>query len=87
MMITINLPPSTLEHLKAEAQATGKDIDTVVREALEAKLARRKRTFAEILKPVHDAVEAGGMNEEDVNSLLKKELNAVRAERRSDKSS
>jgi predicted transcriptional regulator len=83
MTITINLPPATLEQLKAEAQATGKDVDTVVREAVEAKLARRKQTFAEILKPVHDAVEASGMSEEEVNGLLGKELKAVRAERRS----
>jgi hypothetical protein len=81
--ITINLPPATLEQLKVEAQATGKDVDTVVREAVETRLARRKQTFAEILKPVHDAVEASGMSEEEVNGLLEKELNAVREERRS----
>lgn len=86
MTITINLPPATLEQLKAEAQATGKDVDTVVREAVEAKLARRKQTFAEILKPVHDAVEASGMSEEEVNGLLEQELKAVRAERRSARS-
>jgi hypothetical protein len=81
--ITINLPPATLEQLKAEAQATGKDVDTVVREAVEAKLARRKQTFAEILKPIHEEVEASGMSEEEVNGLLENELKAVREERRS----
>ena len=86
MTITINLPPATLEQLKAEAQATGKDIDTVVREAVETKLARSKRTFAGILKPLHDEVEAGGMSEEEVNGLLEKALKEVRAERRSDQS-
>jgi predicted transcriptional regulator len=81
MTITINLPPATLEQLKAEAQATGKDVETVVREAVETKLARRKQTFAEILKPVHDAIEASGMSEEEVESLVDKELKAVRAQR------
>ena len=83
MTLTINLPPATLEQLKAEAQASGKDVETVVREAVDAKLARRKRTFAEILKPIHDAVEASGMSEGDVDELIDTELKAVRAERRS----
>ena len=85
MTITINLPPATLDQLKAEAQATGKDVETVVREAVESKLARRKRTFAEILKPVHDAVEESGMSEDDVNALMDKEMRAARTERRSQK--
>jgi len=52
-------------------------------EAVETKLARRKQTFAEILKPVHDAIEASGMSDEDVDSLVDKELKVVRTERRS----
>ena len=83
MTITINLPAATLEQLRAEAQATGKDVETVVREAVETKLARRKQTFAEILKPIHDAVEASGLSEQEVESLVDKELKAVRAQRRS----
>ena len=83
MTITINLPSATLDQLKAEAQAAGKDVETVVREAVESKLSRRKRTFAEILKPVHDDVDASGMSEDDVNTLLDTELKAVRTERRS----
>jgi hypothetical protein len=83
MTITIELPLATLEQLKAEAQVTGKDVETLVREAVEATLARRKRTFAEILKSVHDEVEASGMREEEVDALLQKELKAVEAERRS----
>lgn len=83
MTLTINLPPATFEQLKAEAEATGKDIETVVREAVESKLARRKQTFAQTLKPLHDAVEASGMSEEKVETLVDKELADVRAERRS----
>lgn len=83
MTITINLPAATLDQLKAEAQATGKDVETVVREAVEAKLACRKKTFAEVLKPIHDAVEASGMSGEAVDDLIDEELQAVRAARRS----
>src|SRR5262245_58818098 len=78
MTITIDLPPATLTLLQAEAQASGKDVETFVKEAIEAKLHRRKRTFAEILKPFHDAVEAGGLSEEEITSLLEQELQAYR---------
>ncbi|MCI0680710.1 MAG: hypothetical protein L0Y71_01285 [Gemmataceae bacterium] len=86
MTLKIDLPPATLEELKAEAEARGKDVETVAREAIESRLARRKRTFAEVLKPIHDAVEASGMTDEEVNALLEQELKAVRHERRSPQS-
>ncbi len=81
MTITINLPPAKLEELKAEAAATGKDVETVVRDAVDARLARRKRTFAEVLKPIHDAVEASGITEEEAIGLLDKALKEVRGAR------
>ena len=83
MTITVNLPPATIELLEAEAAATGKDVEKLVREAVQTKLARRKQTFAEVLKPIHDAVDESGMSEEDVQTLLDKELKAVRKDRRS----
>lgn len=83
MTLTINLPLATLEQLEAEARATGKDVETVVREAVDSKLARRKQTFAQVLKPIHDAVEASALSESEVDALVEKELNDVRAERRS----
>jgi hypothetical protein len=82
MTITVDFPPATLERLRAEAQASGKDIETLVREAVEQKLARRTRTFADILKPIHDAVEATGISESGVDELLEGELRATRAKRR-----
>jgi hypothetical protein len=82
MTITIDFPPATLERLEAEARASGQDVQSFVREAIEQTLARRKRTFAEVLKPVHNAVEASGMSEQQVDELLEAELQAARAERR-----
>ncbi|MFO0969260.1 MAG: hypothetical protein U0793_27200 [Gemmataceae bacterium] len=82
MTITIDFPAATVEELKAAAQANGKDVASVVREAVESALARRKRTFAEILKPIHEAVEASGMSEGQVETLVDRELRALRAERR-----
>ena len=83
MTIQVDFPPATLERLQAEAQASGKDVETFVREVVEQKLARRKKTFAKILKPIHDAVAASGLSEHDVDELLEGgELRAARAERR-----
>jgi hypothetical protein len=81
MTITIDLPPGKLEELKAEAAATGKDVETVVRDAVDARLARRKQTFADVLKPIHDAVEASGITEEEAIGLLDKALKDVRGAR------
>lgn len=85
MTITIDLPAETLEQLRAEAEATGKDLETVVCEAVETTLSRRRRTFAQVLEPIHDAVEASGMGEAEVEALVDQELKAVRAERRAAK--
>ena len=83
MTLTINLPADTIERIKAEAEASGKDIETFVREAVESKLARRSSTFAAALKPLRDAVAASGMSESDVEALIERELRSARAERRS----
>ncbi len=85
MTITINLSPATLEKVQSEAQATGKDVDTIVREALEIGLTHRKRPLAEVLKPINDAMQASGLSEQAVNALFERELKAHRAERRSAK--
>ena len=80
MTVTIDFPPATLAKLKAEATATGKDIETVVCEAVEARFARRRQTFAEILKPIHDQVEASRTSETDLEHLADEA--AARAKRR-----
>ena len=82
MTLTIHLPQTTLERIQAEAKASGKDVETFVLQAVEAQLARRKRTLADVLGPMHDAVEASGLGEDQVQKLLERELKAHRAERR-----
>jgi hypothetical protein len=81
MTITIYVPQATLDRVQSEAQASGKDLDTFVLEAIEAKLARRKRTLADVLQPIHEAVEASGLSERAVETLLEQELKAHRSER------
>ncbi|HEX5443942.1 MAG TPA: hypothetical protein VFW87_08950 [Pirellulales bacterium] len=49
MTITIDLPPATEEQLRAQAEATGKNISTLVVEAVEARLALAQLPFKDIL--------------------------------------
>lgn len=81
MTLTITLPPATLAQLEAEAAATGKDIETVVREAVEARYAQRRQTLARILKPIHDEVEASGISEQELEALVDDAVADTRATR------
>jgi hypothetical protein len=67
MTLTLDLPKETEQKLLARAAATGKDVATLVTEAVEEKLRAAVPTFTEILAPVqrrfpserHDAGGAG----------------------------
>lgn len=83
MTITINLPPATIEQLQAEAQATGKDVETVVQEAVEAKMALSHVSLLEVLRPIQEAVAASGLTPEEAETFFERELSALRAERKS----
>jgi hypothetical protein len=81
MTIIIHLPEAMLERVQAAANASGKDLDTSVVEAIEPKSAGRKRTLADLLKPLHDAVETSGLSEVEVQTLLEQEFEAHRRNR------
>jgi ribosomal protein L12E/L44/L45/RPP1/RPP2 len=83
MTITINLPPATLDQLKAEAQATGKDVETVVREAVEVKMALLHVSIQEVIRPINEAIAASGMSPQEAEAFFEQELAAMRAERKS----
>jgi hypothetical protein len=84
MTITINLPAATEEQLRAQAVATGKNISTLVVEAVEARLALAQLRFKSILAPVHAEFRRSGMSEAELNTLLEESLEKARSERRSD---
>lgn len=79
MTLTINLPPATLEKLQAQAAASGKDVETWVREAVEVKLAVAGRSFREILEPIHRQVEESGISEDELNALADEAVAEARA--------
>jgi hypothetical protein len=81
MTITINLPPATEEQLRAQAEATGENISTLVVEAVEARLALAQLRFKDILAPVHAEFRRSGMSEAELNTLLEESLEKARSER------
>jgi hypothetical protein len=82
MTFTINLPPATIERLHAQAAASGKDVDTFVREAVEAKLVVSSLSFRDILAPVHREFEASGTPDEELDALAEEAVADARAERK-----
>lgn len=61
MTITIDLSPDTAEQLRAHAEATGKNVSTLVVEAVQARLALAQLPFKDILAPAHRDFERSGM--------------------------
>jgi hypothetical protein len=83
MTITITLPPATEERLRAQAEARGKDISTLVLEAVETRLSLSQLSFRDILAPVHDEFQRSGMTDTELDALLQESLQKSRSERRS----
>lgn len=81
MTITISLPPETVEKLEAQAAASGKDVETFVREAVEAKLVVSGLSFRDILAPVHREFEASGLSDEELDALAEGAVAETRSER------
>ena len=81
MTITINFPPATIEKLQAQAAASGKDVETLVKEAVEANLAVSGLSFREILQPIHDEIEASGTSDEEADTLAESAVVEGRAGR------
>jgi len=84
MTITITLPPATEERLRAQAEATGKDLGKLDVEALEVRLSLAQLRLRDILSPVHEDFRNSGMTAGDLDALLNDALSEVRHERSSD---
>jgi hypothetical protein len=82
MSTTINFPPATLSRLYAEAERSGKDLDVLVTEAVEARLALSRVSLHDVLGPLNEAIAASGMSPEEAEAFFDQELAAMRAERK-----
>ncbi len=80
MSITIDLPPATMEKLEAQAKAKGIDVESLIREAIDAKLLRGGRSFHEILQPIRDEVAQSGMTESELDQLIQSAIQGARAD-------
>jgi hypothetical protein len=83
MTLTITLSPTVERQLRAEAEATGKQIDTLVVEAVEARLSLARLRLKDILAPVHEDFMKSGMTETELEQLLETALSSARAKRAS----
>jgi hypothetical protein len=83
MTITITLPPATEERLRAQSEATGKNISTLVVEAVEARLSLAQLSLRDILASVHTDFHRSGMTEAELETLLQGSVDEARAERKS----
>ena len=66
MTLSIPISPDLEARLRERAAASGKDLVSFVRDAVEEKLAA-PQTFAEILAPVHAAFEATGLSDDEIS--------------------
>ena len=83
MTITITLSPATEERLRAEATATGKDVSTLVVEAVETRLSLAKVSLRDILTPAHGDFRKSGLSQAELDDLLHESLAEARAEQSS----
>ena len=83
MITSIKFPPATLSRLQAEAEKSGKDLDTLVTEAVEAKIALSHVSLQEVLRPLTEAIAASGMTPEEAEAFFEQEVSSVRAARKS----
>ena len=71
MTLHIALPAATAAKLRKRAAASGKDVRTFVREAVEEKLDQDE-SFAQILAPVHAAFRRSGMSEQQAMAAFER---------------
>lgn len=81
MRITITLPPTAEERLRIQAEATGKSVDQLVVESVEARLTLAQLHIRDILAPVHAELHGSGMTDAELDALLQGALDESRSER------
>ena len=82
MTITIDLPAATEEKLRAHAAATGKKIEALVVEAVEANLSLSQISLRAMLSPVHEDFHKSGMTVQELDDLVQQSLTETRTVRK-----
>ena len=81
MTISVTLPPATEKRLLAESEATGKNINTLIVAAVEARLSLSDLSLRDILAPAHADFQRSGMAEAELEAFLQESLDESRTER------
>ena len=68
--------------LYAEAKKSGKDLDALVTEAVEARLAVSRLSLRDVRAPVTEAIMASGMSPEEAEAFFEHEVASMRRERK-----
>ena len=82
MITGIEFPPDTLRRLQDEVEKSGKDLDTFVTEAVEAKIALSYMSLREVLRTIHEAIATSGTTPEEAEAFFEQELSTMRAQRK-----
>jgi hypothetical protein len=86
MTITIELTLDEERRLQERAAQSGQNLTAylrgLIREDLEVPPSAGSRAFAEILAPIHAEFRESGVSQGDLETLLREEVNASRADRR-----
>jgi hypothetical protein len=80
MVIDLPLVPETEARLRERAAATGRDVVSLIRDAVEEKFG--SQGLSEILAPVHEEFRESGISEQALDELLTSTLAAARRDRR-----
>ena len=81
MTISVTLPPATEKRFLAESEATGKNINTLIVAAVEARLSLSDLSLRDILAPAHADFQRSGMAEAELEAFLQESLDESRTER------
>ena len=86
MTVTIDLTPDEERQLRERAARLDQDLAgylrRIVRQDLHGDSPAGKRSFGEILAPIHQDFRESGMTEGELDALLEEALGESRAERR-----
>jgi hypothetical protein len=86
--ITLTLPPDTEHALRAKANSAGVSLEVYLRQLAEKDVADSlppQLDFEEMVRPFAEAVQASGMNDEELGDFFAQAVREVRAEKRAKK--
>ena len=79
MTITLNLPPETESWLKARAAQSNRDVESLIRDAIDGHFPIETRDLSELMAPVYEETRKSGMTDDEIDSFFANELRLHRS--------